>query len=310
MGINTKVIEHGTPVIFGEVLFDIFPNKKEVLGGAPFNVAWHLQGFGLKPLFISCIGSDAQGKEIVQRMQQWGMTVRGLQINPKYPTGSVHITLNQGQPTFDIVAHQAYDSIKLDKAISEISQQPISIFYHGTLAVRESTSFTTLQSLLQKTSPSIFIDINLRSPWWSEQLLSGLLEGVRWLKLNEDELLVLDKHLLRSRSELEGAALKLQQKFNLELLIVTLGASGAFIIDSNQKVMSCDLIPIQELVDSVGAGDAFSAVTLFGLIQGWKYPLIFQRAMVFAAKVCQMQGATVSNIDFYNEQLKQWNANE
>ncbi len=310
MGIKTRVIEHGTPVIFGEVLFDIFPNKKEVLGGAPFNVAWHLQGFGLKPLFVSCIGSDPQGKEIVQRMQQWGMTVRGLQIDPGFPTGSVHITLNQGQPTFNIVAHQAYDSIKLDKAMSEISQQPVSIFYHGTLAVRESTSLTTLQSLLQKTSPSIFVDINLRSPWWSEQLLSGLFEGVRWLKLNEDELLALDKHLLRSRSELDGAALKLQQKFKLELLIVTLGESGAFIIDSNQKVMNFDLIPVQELVDSVGAGDAFSAVTLFGLIQGWKHPLIFQRAMDFAAKICQMQGATVSNIDFYKEQLKQWNANE
>ncbi len=310
MSIKTRVIENGTPVIFGEVLFDIFPNKKEVLGGAPFNVAWHLQGFGLKPLLISCIGSDTQGKQVIQKMQQWGMTVRGLQIDSSHPTGAVHIALNQGQPSFDIVADQAYDFIQFDRAITEILKQPVSFFYYGTLAARTPTSYATLQSLLEKTSPSIFTDINLRSPWWNKQLLTELLEGVRWLKLNEDELLILDKCLLNSCSELEVMAQILQQKFNLELLVVTLGESGAFIIDSNQKVMSCDLVPVKNPVDTVGAGDAFSAVTLFGLIQGWEYPLILQRAMAFAAKICQIQGATISSPDFYKEQLKQWNANE
>ena len=74
-----------TVVIFGEVLFDDFPDGA-VLGGAPFNVAWHLQAFGMHPVVISRTGNDAQRERIIDNMQRWGMDTIGMQSDPLHPT--------------------------------------------------------------------------------------------------------------------------------------------------------------------------------------------------------------------------------
>ena len=84
---NNSANTTGVPVVFGEVLFDCFPDGKTVLGGAPFNVAWHLQGLGLQPLFVSAVGNDAQGEEVRRTMQSWGMATTGLQTRAAFPTG-------------------------------------------------------------------------------------------------------------------------------------------------------------------------------------------------------------------------------
>ncbi len=86
------------PVIFGEVLFDRFPDGNSVLGGAPFNVAWHLQAFGARPLLISSVGDDELGAEIRQTMQDWGMDDSGLQTDAAHPTGTVEVSFNAGEP--------------------------------------------------------------------------------------------------------------------------------------------------------------------------------------------------------------------
>ena len=85
--------------IFGEVLFDRFPDGSSVLGGAPFNVAWHLQAFGQRPLFISRIGRDRLGDTIRSAMQSWQMDVLGLQQDEIYPTGTVQVAIEQGEPS-------------------------------------------------------------------------------------------------------------------------------------------------------------------------------------------------------------------
>ena len=104
----------GKPLIYGEVLFDIFPGDNKVLGGAPFNVAWHLQGLGLSPLFISRIGGDAEGRNVVDAMQQWAMDNSGLQRDAVYPTGGVEISMQGTDHRFDIRANQAYDHIDFE----------------------------------------------------------------------------------------------------------------------------------------------------------------------------------------------------
>ncbi len=150
------------PVIFGEVLFDVFPDGTAVLGGAPFNVAWHLQGLGLAPLLVSRVGKDKWGDQILRKMDQWGMDSSGVTRDSVYPTGMVSVSLDAGQPSFDIVQDVAYDNISPDIVRSLYQHDYYSILYHGSLINRTAVSARTL-SLLRQTAPGIFVDINLRS---------------------------------------------------------------------------------------------------------------------------------------------------
>ena len=109
---STDNLTHASPpMVFGEVLFDCFPDGREVLGGAPFNIAWNLQAFGLSPLFISRVGDDNLGCHIQKKMVSWGMDTRGLQLDQRHPTGKVQIELTEGEPRFTILPDQAYDYI-------------------------------------------------------------------------------------------------------------------------------------------------------------------------------------------------------
>src|SRR5690606_9449258 len=99
------------PVIFGEVLFDCFASGERVLGGAPFNVAWHLAAFGADPLLVSCVGYDDEGQAILARMEQWQMQRAGVQITDVAPTGSVQVSIVDREPHYDIVKPAAWDLI-------------------------------------------------------------------------------------------------------------------------------------------------------------------------------------------------------
>ena len=100
---KTSLEFRGSPLVIGEVLLDHFPDGRSILGGAPFNVAWNLQGFGRKPTFVSSVGDDQEGKQIKERMANWGMKLDGLQTNPEHQTGAVQVTLENGQPSYEIV---------------------------------------------------------------------------------------------------------------------------------------------------------------------------------------------------------------
>ncbi|OQX46150.1 MAG: carbohydrate kinase, partial [Candidatus Sedimenticola endophacoides] len=102
------------PLIFGEVLFDDFPDGSRVLGGAPFNVAWNLQALGARPLLISRVGNDALGRSIREQMQHWGMDLSAMQLDSAHPTGTVEVRIDDGEPSYEIVAPCAYDFIRFD----------------------------------------------------------------------------------------------------------------------------------------------------------------------------------------------------
>ncbi|RMD52324.1 MAG: carbohydrate kinase, partial [Nitrospirae bacterium] len=119
------------PVIFGEVLFDVFPDGTSVLGGAPFNVAWHLEGFGFHPLFISRVGRDREGEKVVSAMEAWHMDTSGLQFDPKHPTGIVKVSIKDGHPEFSILPERAYDYIEPKNALKVIDLIHPSIVYYG-----------------------------------------------------------------------------------------------------------------------------------------------------------------------------------
>ncbi|MDX1777228.1 MAG: PfkB family carbohydrate kinase, partial [Desulfobulbales bacterium] len=172
------------PLIFGEVLFDCFPDGREELGGAPFNVAWNLQALGLSPVLISRVGNDVRGRLILDMAASWGMDSAGLQIDELYPTGKVQIELAQGEPSFTILPDQAYDHI----VEPEIAHHRPAFLYHGSLVLRNETSRSTLNTLKHKLRCPIFLDVNLRNPWWDVRQVKALVHAATWLKLHDSEL--------------------------------------------------------------------------------------------------------------------------
>ena len=293
---NPKAEHSQSPVIFGEVLFDAFPDGSSVLGGAPFNVAWHLQGFGLTPLFISRVGNDENGRLVEQRMLDWGMNTSGLQHDPEHDTGKVSIELNQGQPSFTILPEQAYDYIEQAQSLALVENSAPLLLYYGSLINRHPVSKASLSALRQLAIPA-YVDINLRQPWWDMATVDAAIHQASWLKLNDDEIsLVCKLHL---------AAKELIQKYSLEWVIVTKGADGAFIATKDQ-VIECEPVKVETIADTVGAGDAFSAVTLYGIINNWSLQTILNHAVEFAAQICMVRGATVNDKQFYQHILETW----
>ena len=297
-------------LVFGEVLFDHFPDSR-VLGGAPFNVAWHLQGFGDDPLFISRVGNDDRGREVRERMADWGMDLNGLQLDTEHPTGVVEVNLAQGQPSYKINTDQAYDFTDFAEAMVHVEDSdPAALFYHGSLALRQGPNRKTWQGLRQKLPDNVFVDLNLRKPWWSKELWPQILQDCRYLKLNDQELSALAGRELPEWDDLAGAAMHLIEQHHIEQVWVTRGSEGALVQQKGAEYVWSAAQPVPEMQDAVGAGDAFSAVLLHGLRQGWQTENLLRRALTFAAELCRHRGALLYDKAVYQEFLRRWGEND
>lgn len=294
----------GRPVVFGEVLFDRFEDGTRVLGGAPFNVAWHLAGFGLDPLFISRVGRDELGEQVLTAMTGWGLDVGGLQRDASHPTGSVHVSLSKGQPDFRILPDQAYDYIDADAVRTSLAGLTPALLYHGSLVARNRVSRKALEQL-RATGVPAFVDINLRAPWWQRKGLDTLVHGARWLKLSETELAVLMDTGALDPGQLESTTRMVRERYGCALLVVTQGEHGGWFA-TRDAAGRIEPVAVPEFADAVGAGDAFSSVTLLGLVHGWPLPKTLRRAAAFAARICTIRGATTSHRALYDEMLTQW----
>ena len=292
---NLKSMVH----VFGEVLFDCFPDGSRIIGGAPFNVAWNLQSFGLAPQFISRIGDDLDGKEITTLMTNWQISQVALQVDPIHPTGLVCVEIHHSEPHYDIVADSAYDFIDAN-SLSKIKTD--GILYHGSLALRNPISLKALQVLKSNHQGKIFVDVNLRDPWWRKETIFPLLDDANWVKINEHELEV----LCPEASDLESAINVFSKQFDLDILIVTLGEKGAIAWNKQQFIKVQPTVNTQ-VVDTVGAGDAFASVFLLGLSKEWAIETTLARAQDFAGEIVTRHGATINDLEFYQKFSQQWN---
>lgn len=295
----TQPEQHPRPLIFGEVLFDCFPDGSRVLGGAPFNVAWHLRALGLDPLFVSRVGAEAAGDEVLAAMLGWRMDVSGVQRDPDRPTGVVEVTLAAGQPSYAILPEQAYDHVELPDELAGIA-----LIYHGSLALRGPASREALAAIRARCAAPVFVDVNLRNPWWDTQTISHLLDGARWCKLNDIELASLS-----GPGEPAQAARRLIDRHGLDQVFVTLGAAGALALGAEG---SCERVAPPgevDVVDTVGAGDAFASVLIAGMLHGWPIPVTLERAQTLASAVCGLRGALPREPAFYQDLLTRWETN-
>lgn len=285
------------PVIFGEILFDHFPDGSRVAGGAPFNVAWHLAAFGLNPLLISALGPDQEGRELCRRLSAWGMDTSAIE-EKKQPTGRVEISFKGGEPQFAIVPEQAYDFITTPLLAADLN---CGLLYHGSLALRSKVSRQSLLTLRQQLQAPVFLDVNLRPPWWQRDTVISLIEHADWVKLNQDELAALS-----GSEDLSEASRRLLNECGPRHLFITRGANGAVAITAAGEKQ--EILPGGEskMIDPVGAGDAFSSVLILGLLRGWSLRHQLAAAQDFAEKVIGLRGATSENADFYAQFKNNW----
>ena len=288
------------PLLIGEVLFDRFPDGKKILGGAPFNVAWNLSGFGQKPVFVSAVGRDQAADEIRQRMTQHAMDLSGLQSND-HPTGNVKVSFDDGEPSYEIEPGQAWDFINSeDLGLKEASLgDDVAIIYHGSLIWRSPASRAAVEALRSRTDATVFVDLNIRQPWFELDQVAEVLSDVDSLKLSLEELATLAQRELPDNKAIETASGEVLTKHSLDSLWVTAGADGAYYIDDQGQSEFAAATKIENLADTVGAGDAFSAAVINGMLKSHEPKSILADAVKFAAKVCGLQGATTDDKDFY-----------
>jgi len=283
--------------LFGEVLFDVFPDNT-VLGGAPFNVAYNLKRFGLNPDFISRIGDDEMGAEILRLMSRWGMQSRFVQIDSERPTGQVSVNIIDGQPEYTIEQNQAYDFIS--PVDLKESKEDRGIIYHGSLALRNENNNKTLSELVTATGFPVFVDLNLRTPWWDNELIENVLHRSKWAKMSDEELeTVYSIHEIKEPFS-EKIMNYVADRYGLDMLFVTSGESGSCCV-AGGKLYHEKAHKVNEIEDTVGAGDAYSSVCIYGISKGWDINLIMEKASEFAAAVCSNKGALIQNNQIFNK---------
>lgn len=294
-------------VLFGEVLADIFPDR-QIAGGAPFNVACHLSAFGALPLLASRLGADGLGDELRNAMLRFALATDLLQIDAQRQSGRVTVVATENGHRFEIAPDQAFDFIdgsELTSALAKLASPP-SLVYFGTLAQRNPVSRAALESLQAATDAPCFVDLNLRSPWAVPEIAIRSLQKAAIAKLSEDELHAVAGWLNIDSSNWRTAARAIASRFDTTQLIVTRGERGAWCLHQGAELE----VPVSTAPapsgDAVGAGDAYSAVTILGHLRHWSPVLAMERASRFAAAVCGIRGATPADLGLYVPFVSDW----
>ena len=296
----------GSVILFGEMLADVFPDRT-VLGGAPFNAARHLRAFRQHPVLITRLGDDPLQRKMIEVMSREGMDTLGVQYDNTHPTGQVKVSIENGEPRFDIMPEQAYDFIKAEEARKAVLETCPAVVYFGTLAQRNKDSADALKAVLGSTDALKFLDINLRAPWFSKDTLAYSLQNADMVKLNDGELVKLAEMFAMQGKQPREYASDLANRFGIEQVVVTCGAKGAWMMGREGKfVEAYNSRPLESMADTVGAGDGFASICILGTLLGWPMQLAMERAHAFAAAICGIRGAVPDNDLFYNDFLREW----
>jgi fructokinase len=302
--------------VFGEALVDDFGDR-QVLGGAPFNVARHLAAFGQSVLLLTRIGDDVNGTRVRAECERFGLGQAGVQIDAGLPTGRVLVerSADGDSHRFTILEGQAYDAIEAAPALAALQAARPGTLYFGTLAQRASQSREALASLLKTDVACRYLDLNVRAGHVNERCVFHSLHAADIVKVNEEELQDLlgwYTHLRLSTNDMHGAeiraaCIRLLRVFDLAGIIVTLGARGAVYFGRQGEFVDAPAASVATgLVDTVGAGDAFSAVFLLGRARAWPLEETLARANEFAGTVCRIAGAVPTDLAYYNDFIKRW----
>ena len=281
-----------TIVGIGEILWDMLPEGKQ-LGGAPMNFAYWIKRLGGDAFMVSAVGDDEFGEEILLRLKNLGLATKFVEKKESYPTGTVDVKIDDdGKPEYIIHENTAWDSIGWNDGIRYLAEKADAVCF-GSLAQRTETSQGTINKFLESTNGNCvkIFDVNLRQHYYNKKIIESSLDKASVLKLNDDELPIIGKMFELSGGD-EKIIRKLIDEFKLDLVALTRGSNGSVLVSKN-KVSEHPGIKV-DIVDTVGAGDSFSAAVVMGIIQGKALAEINESANEIAAKVCSNHGGTSS----------------
>jgi len=248
-------------VCYGEVLWDVFPDKKR-LGGAPFNVAHRLHSIGANVAMLSALGKDALGKTALEEIKKHGISTDYIQINKRL-TGQVNVTLDaSGNASYEIGDNAAWDCIEITKKDIELTDSADALIF-GSLAFRGSANQEHFEKLISGSKYNVF-DLNLRDPHYDLDIVMALMDIAHLIKLNDEELELIVTIMDLSKDSLEDELKAISEITNTPSICVTMGAEGAMLLHEG-KIYTQTGYPTK-VVDTVGAGDSFLAGLVFGLL--------------------------------------------
>ena len=279
-----------TVVGLGEILWDLLPAGKQ-LGGAPANFAYHAKALGAESCVVSCIGDDELGNGILSQLDRLGLCADHVAVDVEHPTGTVSVRLDaSGRPDYVIHEPVAWDFIPpLPETLALAERADVVCF--GTLAQRSPMLRTTIRNFLAATREECLriYDINLRQYYYNMDTLTVGLEQADVLKLNDEEMPVVARLLSIEGTEDEILG-TLIRRYALRLIALTKGPHGSLLVGAEGRSVHRGY-PAQ-VVDTVGAGDAFAAALAMGLPEGMDLDWINDRANRIACYVCSRPGAT------------------
>jgi fructokinase len=243
-------------VCFGEVLWDIFPGEQRRIGGAPFNVAYHLFKMGLDVEVISSVGDDELGHELLEKIKNWQIPTDNIQVTKEHPTSTVIASVDENNDAhYEIVENVAWDFIEMTQENQKVLGTADALVF-GTLAARNEKSKNTLFQLLEISSYNVF-DINLREPYYDIRMINELLHKTQLAKFNKAELRMVLDFLNKEYKDEKDSIRYLQDKFGIREIIVSKGSKGALYAHEDNFYLY-PTIPV-EVKDTVGSGDSFLA---------------------------------------------------
>lgn len=276
-----------TPAIcYGEVLWDVLPEGPQP-GGAPLNVAYHLNKLGVATSIISKIGDDDKGQKLEKLIDGWGIKKQFLQVDKQYPTSEVIAKMNNGnEVSYEIVFPVAWDFITgADNIKSKLT--PSSYFVYGSLASRNEVTRNTLFELLESDAIKVF-DINLRPPFMGQGLLKKLLEKADIVKLNQAELEMVQVIFSGSLANEASQVRFIMESFNVKEIIITKGESGASYYKNGKgyHLWGNEV----KVSDTIGSGDSFLAAFIASHYLQDKPEKILKNAIAMGAFIATKKG--------------------
>ncbi len=274
----------------GEALWDVFPEGKKI-GGAPANFAYHVSQFGIESCVISAVGNDSLGHEILHNFADKQLHYNVPCVD--FPTGTVQVTLDdKGVPCYEITEGVAWDNIPFTPAIEALAANTYAICF-GSLAQRSEVSHNTINRFLDAMPADAehyrIFDINLRQHFYTKEIIEESLQKCNILKINDEELEIITPMLHLDGDSQEIRCRQLLKKYQLQILILTCGTDGSYVFTEVET--SFLPTPKVDVVDTVGAGDSFTAAFVASILQGKTIQQAHKKAVDVSAFVCTQAGA-------------------
>ncbi|HKB87208.1 MAG TPA: PfkB family carbohydrate kinase [Ignavibacteriaceae bacterium] len=285
----------------GEILYDVYPTRKTP-GGASFNFIYHIIKLTGEGHFVSRVGQDGEGADIINFLKTNNIPTDFIQVDNQHPTGESKATLNDMKiPSWKIKTGTAYDYVELNNEVESLIRDDTGCIYYGTLAQRNSITRNTVQHFFNREL-KYFCDLNIRQNFYTRELIYDCITAANVLKLNIEELHLVSQLLLSRSYDTEETPGRLLDMFKIDQLCVTYGEKGAIIYEGDKK--NNFRVKVENVVDTVGAGDAYASILCLGYLKGWNIEKTNETASKFAGEIVRINGALPEGSAIYDKYIE------